>query len=69
MSTKKAKIRWTWIDDKAAEYAAMPSVELNSLQNIFENQRVPSDRTMECAILLRAELTRREEAAAAALGI
>jgi hypothetical protein len=56
---KTAKRRCTWIDEYRAEIQSKDSSELFATAELYENQALPSERTQECAIAIRAELNRR----------
>lgn len=51
--------KWTWQDDYRVEIAGKPFSEVEALLNFHDGQRLPSERTMECALMLRSEIHRR----------
>ena len=54
------KRRWTWIDDLRLSLRSKDFDELAGLQKLHDGKTCPSDRDMEIAIAVRAELSRRE---------
>lgn len=58
--TATAKQVWNWKDDYAVELTGKGLDELESMAALYEGQALPSERTQECALMIRSEMTRRE---------
>lgn len=67
----KTRTRFGWKDAYQIELRGLSHSELYARHAAFENlnSNVASDRTLECALMVRSEVARRENETAAALGI